>query len=331
MTPVLRRSARGAILAALALGACGPYAQLAQKLDVTARIAGDTWIAAAGPTRAELRILVVGRADAKGVAAFSFTSIAGSIVTTLQGSWTEVGAAGEVTLRVAHTYALNLDAGVNTAGAQRSDDPFTFQVTAARAAGQLLVSGNPGLSGTYVGLAAALARLGTTTVQDVTCAFQIANVAVQTSEARIIGFGSVGMLQYTSTESFVGTIAGSVSVHVSPPPGSVVTTIGYSGFSDQGGVVIDGPQVTSSNLSGNGSMSGVIAFSFAPAAPDPSAAATITGHIDYGNVQIGNGATSGGFYVVSIDPVGAATVAATAHVDAVATLSPSVAECLALP
>ena len=332
MSPASRRLLAGAVLLALALGACGPYAQLAQKLDVTARIAGDTWIAAAGPTKAETRILIVGEPDANGAAPFSFASIAGPFVTTLQGSWIEVGSAGATTLLVAHTYTLNQDAGISSAGAQRNDHPYVLQLVVTRSAGQLVVTGNPGLDGTYVGMAEALARLGTTTAQDLTCAFQIANLAVETSEARIIGFGSAAMTQYTTSESFVGTIAGTVGVSVSlHGVTGATTTIRYNDFSDQGGVVISGPQVTDSSLSGNGSMSGIVAFAFAPVTPDPSTVATITGAIDYGNVRIGGGVTSGGFYVVSIDPMGASTVAAVGQVDAVATLSPSVADCLALP
>ena len=332
MSGSLRRGALGALLFALALGACGPYAQLAQKLDVTAQIDGDTWIAAIGPDRSEIRMLVVGRPDANGSAAFSFTSIAGAIIGTLQGSWTEVGTAGATTLQVAHTYRLDTNAGVNSTGATRDDDPYTLQITVARSADRLVVSGDAGLAGTYVGMTGALARLPATPPQDaVTCAFQIANLTVQSSEVRIIGFGSIGMLQYTSTASFVGTIAGSVSVSVAPPPGPVVTTIHYWGFSDQGGVRIDGPQVTTTSLAGNGSMSGVMRFELAPTAPDPSSVTTITGSIDYSGVFIGGGATSGGSYVVSIDPVGASTAVTSGQVAAVGTLSPSVADCLALP
>lgn len=343
MTAPSRSGALGALLLALALGACGPYGQLAQKLDVTDRLAGDTWIAA-GPDRNETRMIVLGDPDARGSAGFSFSSIAGPIVTTRQGSWTEWDPAGATsvfeptgvaTLHVRYTYSLDQNAGVSGSGSTRDENPYTLQLSVQRQADQLVVSGDAGMAGTYVHLQHALLSLGTSTPQDLTCAFQLMDVAVQTSEARIIGFGSGRMVMYRQAADFQGTIAGKVNVNVSLGLGGSATTfITYSGFSDQGGVAIDGTQRTDAGLSGTGSMSDTVRFAFTPASPDPSTVATtIRGAIDYGNVSISGGIASGGDYVVSIDPVGTATTATTGRVPVLAfgNLSPSVADCLALP
>lgn len=335
------RGRRGAVLVALALCACGRYAELAQKLDVTAHIAGDTWVAA-GANRLETRILLVGAPDANGVAPFQFTSIsapvhadgtAGSAVRSLQGTWTET-ASGDATLRVAHTYLMPDESHrgiLSRVGARRSDDPITLRVSVARAADRLVVTGDPGLAGAYVGLAAALRSLGPAATANPACAYQVFSLAIQSSEARIIGFGGAGMTQYQRAATYVGAVAGSVRVAVSGNS-PVTTRIDYAGFEDQNGVVVAGPQVTTSSWSGDGHMDGVMTFTFAPQGLDPGQATTLTGAIDYGGggnpadaVQITSGNTSGGYYVARIDGGG------TARISAVAPPSPSPADCLSLP
>jgi hypothetical protein len=335
VTRTVRRAACRALLVTFALGGCGPYTQLAQKLDVTNRIVGDTWIAVAGSDRSELRVLLVGKPDGNGVAPFSFTSMSGlPAATTLQGTWTEVGS--DVTVRVAHTYIMpdeRSTSPLNRIGSHRDDTPRTIQVTVTRAAGQLAVAGDPGLAGTYVGLAVALGRLGTTTERDAACAYQVVSLGVKSSEARILGFGGAGMLQYQNAETFVGTVGGSVRVSLSGYLHNT-TRIEYASFEDLGGVVVSGPQITDANTAGNGHMSGVVTFAFTPASPDPVAASRITGTIDYGGagnpsdaVQISGGNPAGGFYVTAIDGGGTAKVTAVA----VTVPSPSVADCLGLP
>jgi hypothetical protein len=339
---VRRAALLGAAFAAgvaAALGACGPYAQLAQKLDVTARIAGDTWIAAVGPGRDVIRILLVARPDANGNAPFAFSDLpSGSpmTTTTLQGTWTET-AGGDVTLRVAHSYVLPND----NSGARRDDSTRVLHLNAIRdSAGRLVLSGDPALAGTYVGFAASLRNLGTATQISAACAFFIPNLAVMTSEIRIIGFGGGAMIQYRNSSDFVGTVAGKVTVSVRvpnlPTPSSnVTTTISYSGFQDFGAVTLDGPQITDTTLSANGHMSGVLRFALAPAPLDPSGATTvIQGSIDYGSVdpsnavQIKGGNPVGGSYLMSIDG-GASNV--LVPVTFVNTPSSAVADCLALP
>lgn len=334
MTP--RRAAALALLA-LALGACGPYADVAQKLDVTARVAGDTWIAAAGD-RTELRILLVGKPDKDGVAQFAFSSLqqpisAGTSATALQGKWTEVGAAGAVTLRVEFVYTLPDERSVSLGsrrGASRTASQRMIPLTVTRTGGQLVVAGDASIAGTYVAFGEALTHLGAAT-DPAACAFQVANLGVRTSEIRIIGFGGPGMSQYNSTATFVGTVAGSFQVHVSVslPSFASTTTIGYSGFEDLGGAQVDGAQVTSVGSGGDGDMAGILTFVLQPRLPDGTAAAPITGTINYGSgadaVQITNGIATGGFYVVALQGGG------SARVSPVTAPSPSVAECLALP
>lgn len=336
----MRRAALvGVALAAgaAALGACGPYAQLAQKLDVTARIAGDTWIAAVGPDRSEIRILLVARPDANGNAAFAFSDLPSGpdvTTTTLQGTWSETGSAGDVTLRVEHAYTLPGDGS----GARRDDSTRILHVTANRdQAGRLVLSGNPALAGTYAGFADSLRNLGPAAAVSAACAFLVPNLAVATSEIRIIGFGGNAMYQYTRPARYVGTVAGTVdvSVDISLSGNSAHTTIQYAGFQDFGGLTLEGAQVTDTSLAANGHMSGVLRFTLSPAPVDPSGVVTpIQGSIDYGTADPGNavvisgGNPVGGSYRMSVDGgVSGVLVPLTA----VNTASSAVADCLSLP
>jgi hypothetical protein len=340
-----RQLAPWLLLGAVALGACGPYARLAQKLDVSARIVGDTWIAA-GTDRQQTRILIVGDLDKHGAAAFAFSAVTATLhsddtrgvdVTTVHGTWYEA-AGGTTTLDIARTYRLPDEyyTGLfQRGGAKRDDSGRVTGVQVARSAHRLVVTGDPGFAGTYVLLPEALAalgvatRAGTTTARDASCAFQMLNLAVNTSDARIIGFGSTGMLQYLHSEDFIGTVAGVVGVSVSGGLGGSTTHITYSGFMDQGGVMIDGPQVTSvPGRDGNGSMSGELTFYLWPSAADPATVTTVHGTVDYGSgdpVRIVNGSAVAGSYATTI--VGGAA----ANVPVAGLPSPSVAECLDLP
>ncbi|HEX9050243.1 MAG TPA: hypothetical protein VF841_06880 [Anaeromyxobacter sp.] len=342
-----RRALRGrALLLALAAASCGPYANVAQKLDVTARVAGDTWIANGGPD--EVRILIVGKPSAEGTAPFSFSSVyepisAGTSVSTLQGTWVEVGTAGAATLDVEHSYSYPDESTVpilQRNGTTRSDDRFPIQVTVARSAGRLAVSGDARVAGTYVALTEALGHLGTAAPSDAACAFHVANLALLRSQGRIIGFGGAGILQYQQAETYIGTVAGTVEISMSGFT-SNTTTLQYAGFEDIGGVVVDGPMKTDANSSGDGHMYGRMTFAFSPIAADGTAGTPITGWIDYGGdatplgpndptnaIQISYGNPVGGHYIVAIDPAG---VGGTAQVGPQDPPSPSVSQCLALP
>lgn len=334
----LRRRGRAALLA-LALGACGPYAEVAQKLDVTPQVPAHTWIAAVGPERTELRVLLVGDPGDDGSAAFAFTAMQmpisrGTSAITLQGTWTEVGASGAAELQIQHAYTLPDESSVSVLsrrGAWREDVRRDVRLTVTRDAGRLIVAGDAELDGTYVALAEALGRLGFATERDAACAFQITNLGIRSSEIRIIGFGGPGMTQYHTTATYVGTIAGSLRVSMSGFLDNT-TTIEYSAFEDLGGVRVSGPQITEADSGGDGHMSGVLTFTLEPHAPDGSAAAAITGTIDYGGagnpaeaLQISNGNAVGGVYVTSIAGGGSARVSPETAP------SPSVSDCLGLP
>ncbi len=336
VSPFRRRAA--AVLVALAAAACGPYANVAQKLDVTARVVGDTWIAAVGPDRSELRVLIVGSPQAEGSPLFSFSSVhvplsRGGAVRTLQGTWTEVGNAGATTLHVVHVYTMADESGVpilSRRGSYRDDVQYDVPLIVTRAGGRLTVAGDPSIEATYVPLVEALGNLRTAGASDAACAFQVANLGMLTSQARIIGFGGPGITQYNDPETYIGTVAGSLRIeqHGWDPNWTVMQ---YSAFQDVGGVAVEGPMRTDADSGGNGHMSGVMTFAFAPTAPDGTLGTPITGTIDYGTenpanaIRISGGDATGGFYTVAIAGGG------TALVPPELPPTPPLAQCLALP
>jgi len=325
-----------AALLSSSLTSCGPYAELAQKLDVgLVIVGGETWIAEIG---SEVRVLVLGQPDpVSGVSAFAFTAsslpiAAGVSVWATQGTWTGSASDPTMTLRERYLYRLDDERGtplLNRRGATRQDVNRALTFGQARGSGQLVLTGDASIAGTYVLLPEALATLGTSSPADAACAFHLANLAVLSSQVRIIAFGSAGMTQYETPATFRGTLTGDVRVSVHGSP-SVTTDITYSSFADFGGVRIDGTQTTHVNAGGNGYMSGTVTLALQPqASPAPP---EIDGSISYGpgggggdSIQISSGSPTGGNYVVTLTGGGAAKISP------VAAPSPTVASCLGLP
>jgi hypothetical protein len=123
----------------------------------------------------------------------------------------------------------------------------------------------------------------------------MANLVVESSEARIPGFNSAGMTEYLNrVEPFQGILSGTVSVGLVGLFSPVVTTT-YSNYADFEGVVLDGVQVSSTNASGDGALSGVLGFRIQrKGLPD------LEGQVDYRAVTLTGGNESGD-YLVRLD------------------------------
>ena len=317
---------------ALALGACGKYSQVGQKLDVAQRIpSGQTWVAATPGNRGVIRVLLLGD-PANGASTFAFSSIDtyATAGVQLQGSWVEL--AGTVTASVVHTWSLS-GTSVSGQGSVRDDNPRTIVASADRSIpGTLVISGSADLAGTYRPLVEQLQSLTTADARAAQCAYQLSSLAIQASEIRTIGFGGAGMTQYTRAEDYIGIMAGRVNVStvLHGVTGALVTNTFY-GFQDFAGLQIDGPQSTDSSLSGNGQMSGVLTLTY-----NPESASTVVATLDYSHIEIRGGTTGGGYYLMSIvDWADPSVVVTTATLDPLnmPTLgeSTSVPSCLALP
>jgi hypothetical protein len=324
-----------ALLAALA-ASCGPYAEVAQKLDVTTPFAdAETWIAAQGT---ETRLLVLGRPAGAAGGAFALTVLqtpvsAGISASALQGDWSGDGGAA-ATFTALREYLLPDERGtplLSRIGATRRDVHRVARVGFSRDGERLTVSGDPALGGVYLPLPQAMAALGTATSRDASCAFQVANLAVRAAHVRVIGFGGPGMTQYQNPATYNGTLGGSFHVALEGFLDNR-TTITFAGLVELGGVRLDGSQITNADSSGDGQMSGALAFVLEPRARDGAANPTIAGSLDYGGagdpsdaVQIDSGSAVGGHYAISLAGGG------TSRVSPETAPAPSVAECLSLP
>ncbi len=339
----MRRVPTGALAAAaLALASCGslgPYPDVGQKLDLALRITGgETWIAArpTGGTAAtngcpadepEIRILVLGK-DSDGLPTqFAYSALcvpngAGISSRMMQGLWTEHAGTMILTEQTEYTLANERSKSLGERfGARRVDDLNTaYKLAVTRTADRLVVDGDPAIDGTYVPSASALGHLGSATQDDAACAYYVANLAVMTAQVRILGFGGPLMLQYRSPESFEGTLSGNVHVAMSGSLMSPDVDITFDGYSDFGGVQLDGTQRTHTDADGNGTTQDTVRFRFQPGTTAPP----LTGSVLY-DLVITNGFASGGHYDIAVDGGASGTT------DPVSPPQPPVATCLGLP
>ncbi|HET7754545.1 MAG TPA: hypothetical protein VFK85_11605 [Anaeromyxobacteraceae bacterium] len=330
-------SAAALVLAALIAAACGPYAEVAQKLDVTKPFAdAETWVAASGT---EVRLLLLGGPRSGAPRSFAFTALetplsAGVSASALQGEWDEDARSTSATFTARTEYLLPDERGTSVlarVGATRRDVNRTMQAGFARAGDRLVVTGAPEIDGSYRRLPDAMARLGASTERDASCAFQVVNLAIRSAHVRIIGFGGPGMTQYQNPATFAATIDGSFHVEMEGFLHNR-TTIRFDALVELGGIRVDGPQITEADSAGDGHMSGALAFVLEPRGPDGAASPEISGTLDYAGggdpadaVQIRGGTAVGGHYTMSLEGGGLARVSPETFP------APSVADCLALP
>jgi hypothetical protein len=131
--------------------------------------------------------------------------------------------------------------------------------------------------------------------------FRLFNLPVLTSQVRLLGFGGGSMTQYVDqTASFGGLIRNRFTVSVESWL-SPNTLIAYFQLEDLTGIVVDGPQKSNVDTSGNGQMEGVLNFLMRGTGGVSDVA--IRGHLDYGELQIRNGVAAGGEYSLVIDGI----------------------------
>jgi hypothetical protein len=157
------------------------------------------------------------------------------------------------------------------------------------------LSGSQDIAGHYLTLLGRTALLTGTDATTTACAFHLANLAVESSEARIPGFNSAGMTQYLNREEpFDGILHGSVTVGLVNLFAPVVTST-FRDYADFEGVALDGVQVSSTNASGDGALSGVVGFRI-----DRKDLSPLEGQVDYRAVTLAGGNESGN-YMVRLD------------------------------
>jgi hypothetical protein len=151
--------------------------------------------------------------------------------------------------------------------------------------------------------------LDTTTPEGADDVFRMYNLPLLISQTRLLGFGASGMTQYlNTTATFGGTIANKFTVRVI----EIVmpkTFISYTEFVDVNGITTTGEQRTRVNLSGNGTMEGILEFRM------QGRTRRIEGEVDYGNVLIKNGMAGDGTYTINIEGGGSFTPSYTLAIE----------------
>ena len=300
----------------LAAGCIGPYPEVGQQLDLGITVDGaTTWIATSGD---EAKILLFGEPNGLDPTTCGVVRVTGGIaVETHLGSCTGNAELQTFAFTAEVRYLLEDERAkplLSRNGATRQPVSFVEQVTYTAAGGRLQLQGSAGLlAGDYVELTGALSALDPATEAGAACAFQVANLAVLSSQVRVLGFNSGGMTQYLTAASFGGLLEGQVGVRVTNLL-APLATLSYQGFSDLTGVVLSGDQLTKTNLSGNGFIYGTLGFRLARRGPDrTSPLPDLVGELTYGQpdgagdtIRITNGTAVSGAYLLALTGGGTA-------------------------
>ena len=291
----------GATLVGVGLLAClGPYPNVAEKLDGVDIVNGTSYIALdAGAAR----ILILAPFDGGRTAPFTrIDEQQPRAVQTLQGTYSgESTNTLNVTFSSTTLFSLPNEASKpvgDRVGASRHQlsPPMQSNVHIETSTDQVLdLSGSADIAGHFLRLLGRTALLTGSDANTSACAFHLANLAVESSEARIPGFNSAGLTQYLNREEpFDGILSGTVTIGLQGLF-SPVTTNTFRNYADFEGVVLDGAQVSSTDTGGNGSLSGVLGFRIGRDGLPP-----LEGWVDYREVTLTGGNESGN-YLVTLD------------------------------
>ncbi|HTS79685.1 MAG TPA: hypothetical protein VMH40_03720 [Myxococcaceae bacterium] len=292
-----RATALLALLIVAGLAAClGPYPDIGERLDVGSKVVGTSYVSVDGGWT---RILILAPLDGGPAPYTRIDDTQPRAVETLQGTW---AGAGEDAVTFSSTIVFNLPDEhtlpvSSRKGATRRElvPPQVAQATAAISGDVLDLTGAPAVAAHYRTLLGRTAQITGTDATASACAFHVAQLAVESSEARIPGFNSAGLTQYLNrVEPFDGILSGQVTVGLVGLFSPVVTTT-FIGYADFEGVVLDGVQVSSTNGSGDGTLSGVLSFQIAREGLPP-----IDGQVDYREITLSGGNESGN-YLITLD------------------------------
>ncbi len=233
-----------AALGAVGLGAClGPYPNIGEKLDVTSKVSGRSYLTV---DAGNARVLVLAPLDGGSSAPFTrIDEFQPRAVETLQGSWSP-GAELSFSTSTIFTLPDELTKPISSRrGATRKtlSPPSVSTATIGTVTSDTLeLSGPPEVAGTYHTLVTRTAHISGTDETSPACAFHVANLAVESSEARVPGFNSPGLTQYLNrVEPFQGILSGTMTIGLvglfSP-----VSTITFTNYADYEGVVLNGQQ-----------------------------------------------------------------------------------------
>jgi hypothetical protein len=291
------------LLPCLAWWACGNqgYPDLGQRLDVVVPIGDEdasTWLRA---TSTGTELLIIGSVDDQGEVGTTVVKIAPTTETELVTGTLILDDNDEGVFLQQYRYLYPYEPErtiLSREGSHREESkPALEQDIALTYDGERLTVTDGDESYEFFRLEDVIARQDPTTREGATNLARVYNLAILTSQARLLGFGSAGMTQYLDeTVSYRGLLSGHFTVHVEEVL-SPKTDIIFHQCQDLSAVVLDGLQHTSADLNAKGRMGGQVGFTL-HRSPDGDGPLW-QGLVDYGEVLVDNGYAAGGYYVVT--------------------------------
>jgi hypothetical protein len=221
-----------------------------------------------------------------------------------QGTYT-MDASGKGVFSVLHTYSMTYqDDTVRIGlrpGAKRDDQPSpSSHAITVQADGDQIVLGFDGEKRRLTNIYDVVQNLDPNTAEGRDDVFRFLNLAIYTSAVRIVGFGGLGMSSYLGSVShFVSLVTNEYSVEVRGKLTQPNTYLTYSQFEDLNGVIVDGAQLSATDISGTGDLSGILTWRIR-GSDDPDDIA-LEGTLDYEGVHVKNGVASSGTYTFTIE------------------------------
>ncbi len=273
------------------------------RLDTT-----STWLRS---TPEGTEIVLLGRVDAAEVVAntkpacYGHGFIAHDTTTHFEfGSYT-LDATGQGQAVHAQEYVFKYEPEqslLHRAGSVRTDlkDPVSKSLSIVKEGSKIVLT----LDGTAMrmtALGAVVEAIAPATQAGAEDVFRLYNLPMMTSQVRLLGFGGGSMTQYVdATAEFGGLIRNKFTVSVESWL-SPNTLISYHQLEDLSGIIIDGPQKSNVDTSGNGQMEGIL--SFLMRGTGGVSDVVLRGRLNYTGLQISDGVAAGGTYTLSVDGV----------------------------
>jgi hypothetical protein len=274
----------------------GSYPDLGSKLDPLTSI-GDqgaaAWMRTA--TDGHSDFFVFGNSPAQGERRFIFVTMMRDCTGSMQAGTFEVQD-DKIILKMESEYTKTLELDVppsSREGSVRVDysPPREIIWSAFIQNGLLHVSGEDGERMVMTDLWDVIPTIDVSSDAGVDMLVRLYNVTTVSLQMRIPGFGGAGLLQYSGEPSeFVGVIDGASSIEMTSVFSPVVE-IAFADYKDYPGIVIDGKQVSSTDMKGDGTVTGPMHFAMAD--PREGGVFRIEGDLTY-QITLKNGTSSDG-------------------------------------
>ncbi len=298
------RRFRCAALAALVLLGCnvGGYPDLGSELDnlaFTGSKNATAWMRTLADGSSEL--LVLGAAPEGRTAGFVLVTMrTDSTGTILAGEYTHRAATLVLSATSEYTKTAEFDRPPSgRTGSTRTDfeTPEEMRFTLEETDGRLRLDGDDGTA-VMIDLWEVVSAIDPSTQAGMEMIARVYNLSTVSLQMRIPGFGGAGLLQYLNEPGeFVGVLGGRATIEMSSPtePRAEILFFDYKDFP---GMVLDGDQISKTDMSGEGTLTGTVRFSM----NDPREGGTfhVAGDLTY-RLGLTNGRSSSGGYTVIMD------------------------------